>query len=153
MNRVPARVSAPACAHRRFRSADRDRYHPTAIATAETTATKAIRAAPASRPDGHRPRRRRVKQPATAAGITLDTGALIAVERRDPRVLAYLAGARDRSLPIAVPAGVVGQVWRASPRQAPIAQLLAHRHTTVIPLDATCAWRAGAYSPTPDTTT
>jgi hypothetical protein len=46
------------------------------------------------------------------SGLTLDAGALIAFERADRRVVAIVARALARKAPLAVPAGVVGQVWR-----------------------------------------
>jgi predicted nucleic acid-binding protein len=59
------------------------------------------------------------------AGLTLDTGALIAVERRQRRVLQILERAkRDRLIPV-VPAQVLAQYWRGgSGQQATVASLL-----------------------------
>ncbi len=57
------------------------------------------------------------------AGITLDTGALIAIERGEPRVGAYLRAAIGRGVPLVVPAPVLVQVWRG-PRSARVANLL-----------------------------
>lgn len=48
------------------------------------------------------------------AGITLDTGALIAIEHGDRLVGAYLRLAHQRSLRLVVPAPVLAQVWRSS---------------------------------------
>jgi 2C-methyl-D-erythritol 2,4-cyclodiphosphate synthase len=54
----------------------------------------------------------------------LDAGAFIALERRDSRVLALLAQlVADRRV-AHVPAGVVAQVWRGSPRQHAMIRLL-----------------------------
>src|SRR5512139_3185766 len=59
------------------------------------------------------------------AGLTLDAGALIALERNDRRIVALLARARHHGWALVVPEGVVGQVWRDGKRQARLARLLA----------------------------
>ncbi|MGI8925225.1 MAG: hypothetical protein ACR2HN_01100 [Tepidiformaceae bacterium] len=46
------------------------------------------------------------------AGVTLDTGALIAIERGDARVRTLLDAVRRRGASIVVPAPVVAQAWR-----------------------------------------
>jgi hypothetical protein len=58
------------------------------------------------------------------SGLTLDTGALIAFDRNDRRVVALIARAVTHGLSLAVPAGVVGQVWRDGRRQARLSRLL-----------------------------
>ncbi len=45
-------------------------------------------------------------------GLTFDTGALIALERRRPRMRAVLERALAADQQITVPAGVVGEWWR-----------------------------------------
>jgi predicted nucleic acid-binding protein len=45
-------------------------------------------------------------------GVTLDTGALVALERRRDRVLRLLRAARERAMPVTVPAAVVAEWWR-----------------------------------------
>jgi len=45
-------------------------------------------------------------------GLTFDTGALIALERRRPRMRAVLEHALATDQPITVPADVVGEWWR-----------------------------------------
>lgn len=45
-------------------------------------------------------------------GLTLDTGALIAVERRKPRVLGLLQVARRDGLRVTVPVVAVAEWWR-----------------------------------------
>jgi hypothetical protein len=59
----------------------------------------------------------------TTNGLTLDAGALIALERGDRRLLALLGEALRRGLFFRVPAGVVGQVWRDGRKQATLARL------------------------------
>jgi len=68
-------------------------------------------------------------------GLTLDAGALIAFERNDRRVVALLSRALAHELPLVVPAGVVGQVWRDGRRQARLARLLAADEVEVEMLD------------------
>lgn len=77
-------------------------------------------------------------------GVTLDTGALIAIERGDRRMQALLDEAVAAGAPIAVPAGVVAQAWRASPRQARLSRFLGLAAVTVVPLDDTEARATGA---------
>ena len=76
-------------------------------------------------------------------GITLDTGALIALERGSRHVVALLERARVQGVTAAVPAGVVAQVWRDGRRQARLAHFLRSRHSEVVPLDAASARQAG----------
>lgn len=68
-------------------------------------------------------------------GLTLDAGALIAFERNDRRLVTLLARALEHGERFAVPAGVVGQVWRDGRRQARLARLLAAPHVEVESLD------------------
>ena len=58
------------------------------------------------------------------SGFVLDTGALIAVEKRDRRLLRLLELAREDAQPIDVPVGVVAQVWRGRGKQAVLATFL-----------------------------
>ncbi len=76
-------------------------------------------------------------------GLTLDAGALIAVERNDRRVIAALRLAVEAGLRITVSAGVVGQVWRDGAKQARLARLLGANEVTVEALDDTRARGAG----------
>jgi predicted nucleic acid-binding protein len=57
-------------------------------------------------------------------GLCLDAGALIAIERRDRRVLRLLEMALAGGYAIDVPVGVVAQVWRGGNRQAALARFL-----------------------------
>ena len=68
-----------------------------------------------------------------AAGVVLDAGAFIALERRDGTMVALAKRFADAGTPLVTSAGVVAQVWRGGgQRQAPIAFLL--RRTTVVDL-------------------
>lgn len=76
------------------------------------------------------------------AGLSLDAGALIALERGDRRIIALL----DRSAEgteVHVVAGVVAQVWRSGARQARIARLLKAPNVVVPPLDEITARAVG----------
>jgi hypothetical protein len=77
-------------------------------------------------------------------GFTLDTGALIALERRDPFVDALIerAGAVPDAV-LHVPAAVAAQAIRDLRRQARLARLLKSPQTRVVPLDARMAFVAG----------
>lgn len=77
------------------------------------------------------------------AGLTLDAGALIAIDRGDGRIIALLAEAARRHLPIRVPAGVIGQAWRNGPRQALLARFLRASEVEVPALDEPIARAAG----------
>ena len=79
----------------------------------------------------------------SAKGLTLDTGALLALERGSPRVRALLRRALEAGLPLSVPAGVVAQTWRGGPRQARVARLLADPDVRVVPLDDMTARAVG----------
>ena len=75
--------------------------------------------------------------------LILDTGALIALERRDRLVAGYIQRARDIGAEIVIPAGVVAQAWRNGSRQTRLAALLASRDITVDALDTPRARATG----------
>ena len=77
------------------------------------------------------------------SGVTLDAGALIAFERNDRKVVTIIARAVELGYSLAVPAGVVGQVWRDGRRQARLSRLLGSPDVTVEPLDDQRAREAG----------
>jgi predicted nucleic acid-binding protein len=77
------------------------------------------------------------------SGLTLDAGALIAFERNDRRVVALLARVLHHGGTLAVPAGVVGQVWRDGRKQARLARLLAADELEIEALDDRRAREAG----------
>jgi predicted nucleic acid-binding protein len=76
-------------------------------------------------------------------GAVLDTGALIAFERADRRVVAVVARALELDDPLVVPAGVVAQAWRDGRRQARLARLLGSPVCEVVALDDRRARAAG----------
>ena len=76
-------------------------------------------------------------------GVTLDAGALIAIERSDPRMASLLSQVLAGSGRLYVPAGVVAQVWRNGSKQVRLAKVLADKAVTVVPLDGDTARAAG----------
>ena len=75
--------------------------------------------------------------------VTLDAGALIAVDARDRRVWATLEIGRRDGWTMVVPAGALAQVWRDPPRQANLAAFLRWRGIRIEPLTEHVARRAG----------
>lgn len=87
------------------------------------------------------------------AGVTLDAGGLIALDRDDRRVLALLARARETGAPVTVPTTALAQAIRRPDRQARLARLIRQPTTTVVALDrvdATSVGRLLAASKTAD---
>ena len=81
---------------------------------------------------------------AEARGLTLDTGALIALERRNRAVLSLLDGIEHLGRSVAVPAGALAQAWRGSRRQHRLAQLLQAENVEIPELDLDQALTVGA---------
>jgi hypothetical protein len=77
------------------------------------------------------------------SGATLDSGALIAFERAKRDVVALVARAIERGDTLAVPAGVVAQVWRDGSRQVRLVRLLASELVDVVALDDITARAVG----------
>jgi hypothetical protein len=77
------------------------------------------------------------------SGLTLDAGALIAFERNDRAVVAIISRSLKLGSPLAVPAGVVGQVWRDGRQQARLSRLLGSDLTEIKVLDDKQARAAG----------
>jgi predicted nucleic acid-binding protein len=67
--------------------------------------------------------------------VTLDTGALIALDRGDRRMLALLAEVSVQGGRFWVPAGALGQAWRNGQRQATLARFIRGSEVQVVPLD------------------
>ena len=68
--------------------------------------------------------------------LTLDAGALIAIERGDPRMIALLDRvAHGIAARFAVPVNVLAQVWRGGSRQAVLARFLGLSEVEVVVLD------------------
>ena len=54
----------------------------------------------------------------------LDAGALIALERRDPKMAAIVKVAADHRVELVLPSAVLAQVWRDGSKQAMLAKAL-----------------------------
>ena len=75
-------------------------------------------------------------------GVVLDAGAFIALERRDPAMVALVKIFLDERTPLVTSAGVAAQVWRGGGgRQVPIAFLL--KRVLVLALDHAVARTLG----------
>jgi hypothetical protein len=79
-----------------------------------------------------------------ARGLTLDAGALMALERANHWIAALVEAFAARNGSIAVPAGALAQAWRASPRQHRLAVLLNDDEVEVPSLDLAQALGVGA---------
>ncbi len=75
--------------------------------------------------------------------MTMDAGALIAVDRNDRRVLVLLARARETGSRVTVPASALAQAVRHPERQARLARLLRQPTTDVVSLDRVDATNVG----------
>lgn len=76
-------------------------------------------------------------------GITLDAGALIALDRRDRRIVVLLARAAATNATITIPAGALAQAIRRPERQVRLARLIRQPTTEVVPLDRVDATSIG----------
>jgi predicted nucleic acid-binding protein len=77
-------------------------------------------------------------------GLTLDTGALIALERGEQRMMALIERTQAVSdAVIHVPAGVVAQAFREGARQVYLRRLMKKPQTKVVPLDEQTAYMVG----------
>lgn len=79
----------------------------------------------------------------TPAGLVLDAGALIALDRGDKRMIALLHRALAQGRAFRVPAGVVGQAWRDGRIQVTLARFLRSEEVEVIPVDELLARACG----------
>src|SRR3954451_13294262 len=77
------------------------------------------------------------------AGLTLDAGGLIALDRNDRRVVVLLARAGETRARITIPAGALAQAMRYPERQVRLARLVRQPTTDVVDLDRVDATNAG----------
>ena len=77
------------------------------------------------------------------AGITLDAGGLIALDRDDRRVIVLLARAAEAKGRVTVPASALAQAIRRPDRQVRLARLIRQPTTDVIALDRVDATNIG----------
>ena len=76
-------------------------------------------------------------------GVTLDAGALIALDRNDRRVIALLSRAHETSARVTIPAAALAQAVRNPARQAGLARLARQPTTDVVALDRVDATGVG----------
>jgi predicted nucleic acid-binding protein len=76
-------------------------------------------------------------------GITFDAGGLIALDRKDRRVLTLLARARELGARITIPATALAQAIRNPARQALVARLIRQASTDLVALDGPDATKVG----------
>lgn len=76
-------------------------------------------------------------------GLTLDAGALIALDRDDRKVIALLARATEVGARVTVPATVLAQAIRDPARQVRLTRLVRQPTTDVAPLDGPDATSVG----------
>jgi predicted nucleic acid-binding protein len=77
------------------------------------------------------------------AGITLDTGALIALDRGNKRMIALLDRALAQGFAFRVPSGVLGQAWRDGRVQVTLGRFLRSEEVEIISLDEQLARTCG----------
>lgn len=80
----------------------------------------------------------------TAQGLTLDAGALIAIERGNIFVRRLIERALEERRPVHVVPGVLAQAWRGGPRQAALAAMLGRDGITLKSLEPDTAKLLGA---------
>lgn len=87
------------------------------------------------------------------SGVTLDAGALIALDRQDRKVLRLLQDATERAVALTIPGTVLAQAIRNPSRQSQLMRLVRQPNVAVAPLDrvdATAVGRLLAVSGTSD---
>jgi len=77
------------------------------------------------------------------SGLTLDAGALIALDRSDRRVIVLLARARELGVRLTVPATALAQAIRRPRTQVRLARLVRQPTTDIAPLDGPDATSVG----------
>ena len=79
----------------------------------------------------------------SAAGIVLDAGALIALDRGDKRMIALLRQGLTQGRVFRVPVGAVGQAWRNGRIQVTLARFLRSDGVEISPMDEPLARACG----------
>ena len=86
------------------------------------------------------------------SGVTLDAGALIAVDRNDRRVIALLVRAHELGARVTIPATALAQAVRNPAKQARLSRLLRQPTTRLAALDGLDATQVGILLATSRTT-
>ena len=76
-------------------------------------------------------------------GVTLDAGALIALDRNDRRVIALLARAAELGAQVTIPATALAQAIRRPAQQARLSRLVRQPRTALVALDGPDATQVG----------
>jgi hypothetical protein len=77
------------------------------------------------------------------AGVTLDAGALIALDRGDRRILVLTSRARQTGAQLTIPATALAQAIRRPDQQTRLSRLVRQPTTKVVPLDRVDATQVG----------
>lgn len=77
------------------------------------------------------------------SGLTLDAGALIALDRNQRQVLALLARTMERGLRVTIPATALAQAMRNPAKQARLSRLMRQSGTDLMPLNGPDATAVG----------
>ncbi len=77
------------------------------------------------------------------AGLTLDAGALVALDYQDRRIIVLLARAYETGATVTIPATALAQAVRDPARQVRLARLVRQPTTQVVPLDRVDATSIG----------
>jgi hypothetical protein len=75
--------------------------------------------------------------------MTLDAGALIALDRGNKRMIALLHEGLNQGRAFRVPAGVLAQAWRDGRTQVALARFLRAEEVEIVPLDDQVARSCG----------
>lgn len=78
-----------------------------------------------------------------SAGLTLDAGALIALDRNDRRVIVLLSRAAETQARVTIPASALAQAVRDPAQQTRLSRLVRQPTTDVVPLDRVDATAVG----------
>jgi len=76
-------------------------------------------------------------------GITLDAGAMIALDRNDRRVITLIERCTDRGMRITIPAAALAQAMRNPAKQALLTRLIRQPETQLVSLDGPDAAAVG----------
>jgi len=77
------------------------------------------------------------------AQVTLDAGALIAIDRGDRRMIALVEEVLDSGGRFQVPVGALSQAWRNGQTQAKLARFVRGAEVQMVPLDEALARACG----------
>lgn len=77
----------------------------------------------------------KTRTPHSTTGVTLDAGALIALNRGERRMITLMDQALTARKAFRIPAGVVAQAWRDGRNQVTLARFLKAPEVEIVPLD------------------